>query len=137
MKTRTKIGIGLFSFGVFEFLFIVVFFAVHGIPAWVQSGFLLPPTEEGGYRTLAFVLFPFALEFSGVTMPDFVQDVRSCSLCYPLSDIIQILGMTSAYIDKMPQFTLWDMIWSFCLYVGMIILAYDYFNSKKKRSIGK
>lgn len=137
MKTTTKIGIGLLSFGIFEFLFILVFFASLGIPAWIQSGFLLSPTEEGGYRTLAFVLFPFALEFSGVAMPDFVMELGNCSSCFPLSDIIQKLGATSVYIDKMPQFTLWDMIWSFCLYAGMIILTHDYFNSKKKRSIGK
>jgi len=134
MRTRVKVGIALLSFGIFEFLFILVFFAAHGIPAWIQSGFLLPSTEEGGYRTMAFVLFPFALEFSGTLMPDFVMKLGNCSSCYPLSDIIQRLGTTSTYIAGLPQFTLWDMIWSFCLYAGMIILAYDYFNSEKKDS---
>lgn len=137
MKTRTKIGIGLISFGIFEFLFILIFFAAHGIPAWIQSGFLLPPTEEGGYRTLAFVLFPLALEFSGVAMPDFVMEIGNCSSCYPLNDIIRKLGTTSAYIDNMPQFTLWDMMWSLCLYAGIIILTHDYFSFKKTKSIRK
>ena len=94
---------------------------------------MLPPTEEGGYRTLAFVLFPFALEFSGVAMPDFVMEIGNCSSCYPLNDIVRKLGTASAYIDKMPQFTLWDMIWSLCLYAGIIIVVVITFVSKRKR----
>lgn len=134
MKSRHKLGIILLSFGLFEFLFITVFFAYQGIPAWVDSGFLLPPTEQGGYPVPVFVLFPFALEFSGTVMPEFIMAIGDCNSCYPLNDIISRLGMTSQYIPGMSQFNLWDFLWSVSLYSGIIILVSSYFNSKRKRN---
>jgi len=134
MKTINKLGIILVSFGLFHFLFIVGFFVFNGIPAWINPGFgLLPPTEQGGYAVPAFVLFPFALEFSGI-VPEFITEIQGCTSCYPLNELINRLGVTSHYIIGIPSFPLWDALWSVSLYCGIIILVNSNILSRIKKN---